>query len=64
MKTVEYAQINKPDHRTLVNNKEKKEALVRLHLESKVLATDPRLYDIAFQLSWKFLTERCKHGKK
>lgn len=36
METVEYAQINKPDNRTLVNNKEKKEALIRLHLESKV----------------------------
>lgn len=36
MKTVEYAQINKPDNRTLVNNKEKKKASFRLYLESKV----------------------------
>lgn len=36
METVEYVQINKPDHRTLVNDKEKKEALSCLHLESKV----------------------------
>lgn len=36
METVEYVQINKPDHRALVNNKEKKEVLSCLHLESKV----------------------------
>lgn len=49
METVKYAQINKTDHRTLGNNKEKKEDLSRLHLESKLQATDPRLYDITLQ---------------